>query len=1433
MNWGRPAALAILAAAVFGLGWVLVKDRGLGRVEEHPLSVSDAQIARIRMTFGDSEIVLDSPKPGEWTLPGNWPVRQTEARELARTLSLGDSRFEPQPITSEKGWKDLGLDKPAVIAELTRREGGRLLKIALGQPSPTEGSNRFSLATYARINDGEMAWRLAPGLIDQLSRPLDYYRQRRLFAGTRPPRDPDAGVPRPGDPIRKEQLAGKEVILEQQPGAKIRLVRSGEGAFTQWSLAEPAGPDNLNPVAGDALLAAVPDLWAERFYTGKEASPEKTGLEAPEKVIRVISDNGRPIVLRIGKVSRSRTYKKMRQPPPGAPPGFPAGEETMSEDFRYARLEDNPQVFEVKAAGLAEIFAGPDALRDPLAARFVTSDATRVAVDLPGKSPFTLVKADNSWKIERAGQLPLVDADPAKVNDLLTRLSGMDTKDKEKDLIAPATPDKRKELGLVKPSATLKVTVKETASLWPKDASGNRPSRERSMEIQLGRRDEKNKKIAVAVAGINRLNEVDDAVVATATRESLAYRDRKIPMPSLASIQTVRLFAPGSREPVTIQKDKESWKLTTPAATAVDEGLVSQLTSALSSLEAGDWIRETADKSTLEKEYGLGDSASRVEIVTAPEAGKPGVTTIVFVGRARPSTKKETPPPGPGQPPEPAEKPTFYAQISDRPEVFTLGADLQSQIVRPVLAWLPRSPLNLNADDLTSLKILKPGQPPVLLVKKGPGPVAPDQPMKTIWKLKEPFDTDLVSAKSDPLLGGLVGLKVESYEALKTEQGKDLGLGDKATKVVLAIKDKPDLTLEIGDAKGGSRVARVAGQAPVFLLPAELAKNIDGAPLGLLENVALAIDTTRVESVRFYLAGGNHQLARLTGGEQTGAGSGWVVRAKEGEMPADTEAISTLLGTLFNLRGGRFIAYGSKVDLKAYGLDVPRIKVVVRLQSADQPLGAPKPGNVSGTEEHTIEIGSPIADEPGSFHARIDAGQGVMAIGPDIVRALERKPLDLVDRILVRLDPNPIRKFRLIRGAETVEVVREGDAWKQTKPIVFGADNLVVQDWLADIARLRSEQVVAFKPADSKALGLEPAQGIVEWEIVGPDGKPQIQRLQLGKEEQKGRLARLEGTGTVGRLSERLNLAFSPRSIWFKDRSIGVLGVSVGAFDGAKWERGPRKITLARQGPFWKMTEPVQAEVDADALARIASNLAKLSVSEWISDKATPEKLKEYGLDKPFGSWTLTLAGKPVLELQLGSRLADGRIHGKLAGKDPVFLLDLPVAERLMGEVRSQRNVFEPPIDALSIESVRWISRTAGTTQLVRKGEGWEIAGKPEVKLLTETVNDTLGAFASLRLERYATDKGGDAKLFGLDPAETVIEITSRSGTRILKIGTAEEGSPRRFAVADKTAPGEILVLGQADLERLLRSPAQLAKPLPPSVGGNLKLAPLDPVGGN
>ena len=1430
MNWGRPVALALLALATFGLGWVLVKEKSSGRVATQPLSVPVDQIKKIRLTFGEREIVLESQKPGEWTLPGNWPVRLLEARELARTLSLSDSRFEPQSINSPSQWKDLGLEKPAIIVELTRRDGDSILKISLGQPAPDSGSNRFSLATYARINDDPVAWRLAPGLIDQLSRPLDYYRQRRLFVGTKPPRDPDAGVPRPGDPLRKEQLAAKELILEQTSAEKIRLVRKGEGPFPQWTLLEPFGQDNINPTAGDALLAAVPDIWAERFYSAEEAPAAKTGLDKPEKTVRVVLDNGVTSVLRIGNVSRSRTYKKMRQPPPGAPPGFPGGEETASEDFRFAKLGDNPQVFEVRAAGLNDIFVPTDVLRDPQTNRFVPADAIKVAVELPGQTSFALAKIDNAWVVERPGQ-PNSPADPTKITDLLTRLAGLEARDK--DIQVPATPEKRKAVGLDKPLATLRLTVKEVAPLWPKDAAGNRPSRERIMEIQLGRRNEKDKKIAQTVVGINRLNEVEDSIFAAATRGSMAYRERMISTPAAASVQTIRLYGQGAKEPITLQKEKDLWRITTPTQAVVDESLAGQLESALGSIEAVEWVRDSADKATLEKEFGLGAEALRVEILSLAEMGKPASTTILRIGKARPVVKKEPAAAGLGAPPEAADKPSYFAKIDNRPEIFALAADLQTQVSRPVLAWLPRNPLNLNGEDLVSLRILRAGKPAVLLTKKVPGPIAPELPVVATWKLKEPFETDLAAAKADPLVSGLVGLKVETYEALKTEPSNEMGLGAKATKVVFARKDKPELTLEIGDFKGASRVARVVGQAPVFLLSADLAKAIDSAPLGLLENAALAIDTTRVESVTFTSANISHELARLTGGAQTGVGSGWVVRSNKVEMPADTEAISTILGTLFNLRGGRFVDYGTKADLKAFGLDVPRLKVTVKLKSGDQPLGAPKPTNPTGIEEHSIEIGNPVLDEPGSVHARLDGGLGIMVLGPEIVRALERKPLDLVDRILVRMDPNPVYKIRISRGQETIELVREGEMWKQTKPVAFVADTAVINDWLADVARLRSEQIVAFQPTDAKALGFDPTQGLVELETKGNNEKPLVLKIQIGKDDQNGRLARLEGSGSVGRLSERLTLALSPRPIWFKDRSLAALSGPIAAIDGAKLVRGPRNVTLQRQGPFWKMITPGNSEVDSDALNQMTSQLAKLRVSEWVSDKVTPEKLKEMGLDKSLFQWILTLGNKSVLELQLGTRLADGRVHAKLAGKDPVFLLEATLTERLFGEIRSQRNVFEPAIDALAIDSVRWQSRSGEVVMLVRKDQGWAIAGKDEIKPLTETVNDTLGAFAALRLERFVADKGGDSKLFGLDPAETTIEIGGRFGTRVLKIGTTEEGSLRRYAIADRTPTGEIFVLAHADIERILRSPNQLAKPLPPSAAPNLKLAPLDPVGGN
>ncbi len=1418
MRWGRSIALLVVAIAVGGLIYEGQRRTRKPADDVHPVGLAPADIAKVTVSFGANKLVLESAKPNEWTLPGNWPVRQAEARELVRLLAIHDGRFEPEEVGANSAeWATLGLDKPTATAELTPRSGRAPIYIAFGLASSPTGANKFSEPTYARINDGTKAWRLAPGLVDQITRPLDYYRQRRLFAGIKPPRDPDAGVPRPGDPIRREQLDGKELVLEQtntEPGSSgspIRLAREGQGAFASWKMKEPGGPDNLNPTVSDTLLATVPDLWAERFYSEADAPVAKTGLDKPTKTIRVVAENGQTTVLRIGSVSRTRSFKRLRPPPQGAPPGFPPGEETVKEEYRFAKLEANSQIFEIKAASLATIFVAADTLRDPNPARFAAADVVKVTVE-SGMTPFTLVKKDASWKIERAGS-PVMEAEASRVTELLGRLSGMDARDK--DVIAPATPEKRKELGLEKPATVFRISVKETAAAWPKDASGNRPTRERTVVVNLGRHDDKSKKVAIAVDGINRLNEVDDAAFATLTRPAVAYRERKVINLAATKIQSIKILPKGAKEPTVLVRDGKNWVLSGTVKTSIDETLAAQLSNALASVEATELVSETPDPKALGPTYGIDDAATKVEIVSETEMGKPPATLVLRLGKAKPIEPKPETPRTPGQPPEAPEKPSYYARIEGKPELFLVASDLQTQIARPLLNWLPANPLKVTDEDLVGIKMQKPGQPLVVIEQGIRGPVAPEAMTGPLWQIKQPFDAETQARRVEPLVSGLTNFKAD-YQMLKADATTEAAFGAKATKLTLVRKDKSEIVLEIGDLPGKPGLARIAGQTPVFQLPGELTTVVLGAPLNLLDPVGLAIDTTRVEGVKFFKGTETHELAKASAATPPTPpmiGSGWVVKEKDKEkekvMPADTEGVSTLLGTLFNLRGGRIVDYGTKIDFKKYGLDQPSFKVTVRLKPLDAPGAAAS--NPPAKNEHQIDLGAAVPDEPGARYARIDSGPAVISLSLPVVAALERKALDLVDRVVARIDPKEVSKIRLIKDKETVELVRNGDAWRQATPGPIGADATVVANWLGELARFRADKVVAFKPADPKALGLDPGFARVEFESAAADGKTKTVKLLIGNTSGPGRVVRLEGGDIVGEFPMSLVNHLLPSSLYFRNRSVA----TVPTFDGATLERGSRKITLTREGPFWKMTAPANAEVDSDLVGSMLNNLGKLKADEFLGDKATPEKLKELGLEKPLVKWNLTLAGKPVLELQLGNRQADGRVAARIAKGEILFLISSALSNKLLGEIRLARNVWEPGLDAVQIDTIRIVPRTGEPLFLLKKDNGWEIAGKPSVKVLTETVNDTLGALAGLRLERYAADKDADLKIFGLAPAEYTIEVTGRSGIRTLKIGGTEEGTPRRYAVADKTPAGEVLILSASDVGRILRSVADFGKPPP------------------
>ena len=124
-----------------------------------------------------------------------------------------------------------------------------------------------------------------------------------------------------------------------------------------------------------------------------KAAPAVTGLDKPDRSIAVARTGGGVLKVLIGNVSRTVTRAGDGPPPPRVFPGQPPPPATVTEEFRYAKLGDNDQVFELRADKLTDLFADALAYRDLAAGpRFETRDVTAVTVTRRGQAAVKLVK---------------------------------------------------------------------------------------------------------------------------------------------------------------------------------------------------------------------------------------------------------------------------------------------------------------------------------------------------------------------------------------------------------------------------------------------------------------------------------------------------------------------------------------------------------------------------------------------------------------------------------------------------------------------------------------------------------------------------------------------------------------------------------------------------------------------------------------------------------------------------------------------------------------------------------------------------------------------------------------------------------------------------------------------------------------------------------
>ena len=315
MNLKSTFALLILAAAA-GF-WLWKGDELVPRLAPKGAPADTPTVTALETDFTPEKITrIEITPPGgdpfvfvregdSWSQPGSWPLRTVEVNELVQALGTLRTRF--QPVPAEGDLKAFGLAESQKPLSVKVTAGGKEYALKFGEPELKPGEAPFTRPAYVQVNGTSELLKLGPDVMPVLRRPADSYRRRQLFpevervkfAGaprfTQPGAPPEPPVPEtvalPSGKIEEVRVGGEpatffgHAVWPESPAFTLRRTgptpapavteRNAEATVQPdrladaWEVSSPRR-DRPDPAALRRVLAAVPELWVEKFLPAKE-----------------------------------------------------------------------------------------------------------------------------------------------------------------------------------------------------------------------------------------------------------------------------------------------------------------------------------------------------------------------------------------------------------------------------------------------------------------------------------------------------------------------------------------------------------------------------------------------------------------------------------------------------------------------------------------------------------------------------------------------------------------------------------------------------------------------------------------------------------------------------------------------------------------------------------------------------------------------------------------------------------------------------------------------------------------------------------------------------------------------------------------------------------------------------------------------------------
>jgi hypothetical protein len=404
-------------------------------------------------------------------------------------------------------------------------------------------------------------------------------------------------------------------------------------------------------------------------------------------------------------------------------------------------------------------------------------------------------------------------------------------------------------------------------------------------------------------------------------------------------------------------------------------------------------------------------------------------------------------------------------------------------------------------------------------------------------------------------------------------------------------------------------------------------------------------------------------VARLVKGEKS-----WKL-AEPVQAEADDTAVDSLLGSLAALKQKKDLP--EEKDLKAYGLDKPRLEVAVKLDDGKEQ------GLVIGTDnsfDNTVYV-KKLAD---STVRVIDAYQKT---------SFEKSAFDLRDKKVAHLDDNADVKRVEVSGVKSPYTLeKDGALWK----VNGAAADTAAADRVAGALRsLRATAIAAEKAGPLKEFGLDKPKAVAKLTVAaGNDTYTRVVRVGQGKSgaATQKTYAKRDDSPVVYEVDKQIltDLEKQPFDLLNKE----MVKVDREAVRKAVFETPAGKVEITRvkntppDGGFadevFTVVAPQQGAAKKWKVSSALYGIAALRAASFEGPVPAAKDLAKYGLDKPK---TVTLLGdgdKVLVRVRIGAE-KDGKRYALADGFDKLVRVEKSAVDDWPWTVTDALDTPPPP----------------------------------------------------------------------------------------------------------------------------------------------------------